>query len=232
LINDSVPSTNTFHESGKFPYKSFIVPTIAIAYGFVSLNSDALKDVGEHFKKALSSEPPHGPIHLDNYLQFAPAAAVYGLNIAGIKGKNNFIDRTMIYLMSTAIMASSVYAVKNWTHQLRPDSSDYYSFPSGHTAEAFLSAEFLFQEYKNVSIWYGISGYVVAASVGFLRMYNNKHWFQDVVAGAGFGVVSTKLSYWLYPKIKKWISGSKPLHSMVLPSYNQNYWSVSFVHLF
>jgi hypothetical protein len=46
------------------------------------------------------------------------------------------------------------------------------AFPSGHTAEAFLSAEFLMQEYKNHLhlVWH--RGYAVATSVAYLRMYN------------------------------------------------------------
>jgi membrane-associated phospholipid phosphatase len=32
-----------------------------------------------------------------------------------------------------------------------------------------------------------------------LRVYNHKHWFSDIVAGAGFGILSTKAAYFLYP---------------------------------
>jgi membrane-associated phospholipid phosphatase len=66
----------------------------------------------------------------------------------------------------------------------RPDGSSYNS-SLGHTANAFASAEFLWQEYKDVSIWYGISGYIIASGTGVLRIYNNRHWLTDVAAGAG-----------------------------------------------
>ena len=97
-------------------------------------------------------------------------------------------------------------AVNSLKHSLkveRPDASTMNSFPSGHTATAFMGAELLYQEYKDTSIWYGISGYLVAAGTGAFRMYNNKHWLTDVVAGAGIGIVSTKAAYWLYPSINK-----------------------------
>jgi hypothetical protein len=42
-------------------------------------------------------------------------------------------------------------------------------------------------EYKDVSIWYGISGYIIASGTGVLRIYNNRHWLTDVAAGAGIG---------------------------------------------
>jgi len=235
ILHDSaVPSSqkNQSSASPKFPYKSFIIPGAMMIYGFVALTSDPLQDLNEHVKNIIWTENPHSTTHIDNYLQFAPAVAVYGLNLAGIKGKNNYFDCTMIYIMSNIIMNSSVYIVKNLSHEQRPDGSDYLSFPSGHTAEAFLSAEFLYQEYKDVSVWYGVAGYTVAAGVGFLRMYNNKHWLSDVIAGAGFGMSSAKLTYWLYPKIKKLFSKDKPLHSLVLPLYNNGSFAVEFVHVF
>jgi membrane-associated phospholipid phosphatase len=91
----------------------------------------------------------------------------------------------------------------------RPDGSSNNSFPSGHTANAFMGAEFLYQEYKDVSPWYGIAGYVVATGTGLFRMYNNRHWFSDVVAGAGFGILSTKVAYWIYPWMKEKIFKEK-----------------------
>ena len=99
--------------------------------------------------------------------------------------------------MSNILLTTTVFSVKKLTRQLRPDGSGYTSFPSGHTAEAFASAEFMRQEYKDVSPWYGIAGYAVATTTGILRLYNNKHWVRDVVAGAGFGILSTKLAYWI-----------------------------------
>ena len=32
----------------------------------------------------------------------------------------------------------------------------------------------------------------MAGTVGYLRVYNNKHWLHDVVAGAGFGIASAE----------------------------------------
>ena len=37
---------------------------------------------------------PHFQHRLDDYLQFTPIVAVYGLNLAGVKGKNDFANRT------------------------------------------------------------------------------------------------------------------------------------------
>ena len=186
-----------------FNVKKFIGPAILITYGWAATKSDALFSVSKSVQQYVWVDHPHNTTKIDDYLQFAPAVAVYALNFAGIKGEHNFIDRSMIFGISNLIMESFVSIIKNNSHEIRPDSSDYYSFPSGHTAEAFLSATFLFEEYKNVSVWYGIGGYLVAGTVGYLRVYNDKHWLHDVVAGAGFGIASAELTYWIYPILKR-----------------------------
>lgn len=218
----------------RFSYKKIIVPTVLIAYGVATLKSGGLQNVNKGIREELWGERPHDLVHLDNYLQWSPAVAVYGLNLIGIKGKNNFVDRTMIYGISQAIMASTVFATKSLGAETRPDGSDDHSFPSGHTANAFAAAEFLRKEYKDVSPWYGVAGYAVAASTGFLRMYNNRHWLSDVAAGAGIGILSTDLAYLLYPKLKKMFAKKKdPTKvTMVSPFYQQGAVGLSFVRNF
>ena len=137
-----------------------------------------------------------------------------------------------MYLMSNVFLNSTVYFIKNTSHQQRPDGSSYTSFPSGHTAEAFASAEFLRQEYKDVSPWYGVAGYAAATATGLLRIYNNKHWMSDVVAGAGIGIASTKLAYWLYPSIKRKFFHDKNVNTMFMPYYQNNTVGLSMVHQF
>ncbi|MCK5702418.1 MAG: phosphatase PAP2 family protein, partial [Cyclobacteriaceae bacterium] len=165
---------------------SFLAPTILIAAGVATMydrgwysSYDAYECIQENY--------PDFHSNLDDYLVFLPAAGVYGLNWAGVKGKNNFIDRSLIYLVSVSLAAATNAIIKGSTDVLRPDGSDYNSFPSNHTALAFVSATFLHMEYKDQSIWYGIAGYSIATATGVLRMLNNKHWMSDVLVGAGIG---------------------------------------------
>ncbi|MBI3720459.1 MAG: phosphatase PAP2 family protein [Sphingobacteriales bacterium] len=220
------PHKKTFH------IKSYIVPGLMMAYGFIAIKNDGLRRLNAELRDELYAEKPHRKFQLDNYLQFAPAALVYGLDAVGVKAKHNFRDRTMLFLMSNIILNASVQSIKKLSHQMRPDGSGYTSFPSGHTAEAFANAEFLRQEYKDVSPWYGVAGYAMAFATGYLRMYNNKHWFSDVVAGAGVGIISTKLAYWLYPKIQHSLFRGKHSNTVVIPTYQSKTFGVSLVSKF
>ena len=201
--------------------KSFIFPGALITYGLISLESDALQNLDNQIKEEIWNEHPHKIIKIDNYLQYAPAVAVFTLNAIGIKGKNNFRDRTIIYLMANTMMGITVQSLKATTKIQRPDGFGTNAFPSGHTATAFVAAEFLRQEYKDKSPWYGIAGYAAATTTAYLRMYNNKHWFRDLLPGAGIGIISTKMAYYIYPTIKRMFFKDKPMNTVVMPYYLQ-----------
>lgn len=212
------PNDSVYQVSGK----KLIVPVVLAGYGFTQFMSEPVRGLNLNVRNQFTSRVAT-PLNFDDYIQYTPAAAVYGLNFLGIKGKHNFLDRSVILATSAVITGLSVEGMKTLTHVLRPDGSSYDAFPSGHTATAFACAEFLYQEYKDVSIWYGIAGYTVAAGTGFMRMYNNRHWLTDVVAGAAFGIVSTRMAYWLFPKIRKLYSKDIQVSFSLMPP-------IDFVH--
>ena len=113
----------------------------------------------------------------------------------GVETRNDRVNLGLVVLKSEAIMLGSVYIVKTLTHVARPDGSDNLSFPSGHTAQAFLAASIVHTEFRDKSQWYGIGAYTLATSVAAFRMINDKHWESDVIAGAGFGILSAHLAY-------------------------------------
>jgi len=215
--NASVDSTKN-SENIHFKYKSLIIPTILIGYGVVGLTSPALKDFNISVKNEFRDHDDKR-VNWDDYAQYSPFLSVYTINALGIQGKNNFKDRTIVLITAYLIVGGSVNIIKKASKVERPDGSDARSFPSGHTATAFMGAEFLRQEYKDVSDWYGITGYVVAAGTGFFRMANEKHWLTDVATGAGIGILSTKIAYWVHPLIKKAIFKDK-INRVVMPFYN------------
>ncbi|MBB5637633.1 membrane-associated phospholipid phosphatase [Pedobacter cryoconitis] len=208
--------------------KSFIVPAVLISYGLLSLGNNAVRRLDFSTKAELQEDHPAFAVHADNFLQFAPGVAFYALNLAGVKSKHGIVDGTALYVLSEAIMGVSTFSVKHIVGRERPNGSDNYSFPSGHTANAFAAAEFLNQEYRDVSPWIGYAGYTVATATGVLRMYNNKHWLSDVVAGAGFGIASTKLAYLIYPHLKKLVMGKQTMKYSLVPMYQQKAAGLAF----
>ncbi|MBB4106450.1 phosphatase PAP2 family protein [Pedobacter zeae] len=206
----------------RFQVTAFIAPVVLMGYGFAAVyDHGALKQLDVSTRAELQEDHPLFAAHVDDYIQFAPAAAVYALNLSGIKGKHNLFDASMLYVTSAAIMGASTHFVKQDVGRMRPNGNGENSFPSGHTASAFMAAEFLHQEYKDVNPWIGYAGYFVATATGTLRMYNNKHWFSDVVAGAGFGIASTKISYLVYPYIKSLFTAKKEGNFTFMPFRQQ-----------
>lgn len=232
--NDSITKIDSTSHNLKFNYKQLIIPGVLIGYGVIGIGNDQLLSFNHQIKDEVT-EDIDKKITIDDFSQYAPAASVYALNAFGVKGKNNMRDRSVIFVTSYVIMASTVLGLKSLVHEERPDGSSNNSFPSGHTATAFAGAEFLWQEYKDKSIWYGIAGYAVATGTGLFRIYNNRHWLTDVAAGAGIGILSTKLAYWMNPYITKKLfksSSESNSTSMVMPFYNGQQYGLGFVKVF
>ncbi len=216
--NDSLQIDN----GSKFKYQSLIVPASLITFGIIGLESHQLQFLNSDIKNEIN-EHIDTKFTIDDISQYAPFASVYALNAFGAKGKHNFKDRTIILGTAYLIMGATVNTIKKTSNVQRPDGSSNNSFPSGHTATAFMGAEFLYQEYKHVSPWYGIAGYAVATGTGFFRMYNDRHWLTDVAAGAGIGMLSTKIAYWIHPLIKNTFFRDKEhAYGTLVPFYNGN----------
>jgi membrane-associated phospholipid phosphatase len=206
---------------------TFVAPAIFVGYGFTALHNNLLKKVDHSVYEDMNEDHPGFSWPADNYLQYAPAAAAFAFKMAGIKSKNQFINQIVLYSISTGIMSSAVTFFKHNTNKFRPNGSSFTSFPSGHTATAFVAAEFLYQEYGDKSVWYGVGGYTIATATGILRVYNNAHWFSDIIAGAGFGILSVKAAYALYPELKKLFPNKNHLQFQTIPSYQNGIMGIS-----
>ena len=181
---------------------ALIPPALLISYGILSFDVHPIRRLDYSIYNSIIAQHPNFNNNIDNYLLYSPVAIVYGLNLAGISGKDRFVDRTMLLVISEGFVNVASFSVKHITHRLRPDGSDYYSFPSEHTGNAFAIAEFMAQEYGDQSPLYSILGYSFAIATGTLRIYNRDHWFSDVVTGAGFGILATKGAYLIYPYVR------------------------------
>lgn len=160
---------------------------------------------------------PNFHTHFDDYFQYAPIAAVYGLSAAGIKGKNNFGNSMAMLVKSELLMTAITQPLKAFVHETRPDDTADNSFPSGHTAQVFVAATFMHKEFREKSIWYSIGAYTCATAVGTMRVLNNRHWASDVLVGAGIGILSTNLVYRTHRY--KW--GKNSRRTVMMPTYGK-----------
>jgi len=188
-------------------FRKIVMPASLMTLGLLTLDEDEFVN-RFHILEEKNENAVFYNRHIDDFLQYAPAAAVYGLQIGGVKGKNAVVEETFLLIKSELLMSAIVYTLKNTTDVPRPDNSTYNSFPSGHTAQAFVAATFLHKEYGHKSIWYSIGGYTVATTIGAMRVLGNRHWLSDVFVGAGIGILSTEFVYathrykWSKRKIK------------------------------
>lgn len=196
---DSIHKFNFRYPDKKRGIKPFIAPVLLISTG-TALHFST--DTKENFRDWMQDHFAYSGA-VDDYIQYAPLAAVYSLNTLGIKGKNNFGNRTALAIKSLLLNDLFVSNLKTWTKTERPSGS-MRSFPSGHTSFAFAMAHLMHKEYGEISSWYSIGAYTCATTVGIMRVAKNAHWISDVVAGAGFGILSTELVYLTH--LYKWDS--------------------------
>ena len=133
---------------------------------------------------------------IDDYTQFFGPAAVVGLKLGGYEGRSDWPRLLASAGMGYGIMALLVNTIKHTAKEMRPDGSTANSWPSGHTATAFVGATLLHKEYGLTrSPWWSVAGYSVATATGVMRVLNNRHWISDVLSGAGIGMLSGELGY-------------------------------------
>ena len=175
LKNPTVTATKKYLSA-----KSLIIPVVLIDYGFATLKSEELQELNKTIAEEVTEDAGSFKTKVDDYLKYAPATTVYLLNAVGIKGRHKILDRTIILGMSSILVNQVVTFLKHSTHQLRPDGSTYNSFPSGHTATAFVGSR-----NDEPGIWlaiamvYGVAGYSMAHSYSVLRVMNNRHWLSE-----------------------------------------------------
>ncbi len=81
-------------------------------------------------------------------------------------------------LLVTGITTSVLKGVVN---RQRPDRSDHFSFPSGHTSTVFATATVLNEFYG----WkVGVPAFALGALTGVARISDDRHWLSDTVGGA------------------------------------------------
>ncbi len=212
--------SRTYVENGekKTLLSQSILPVSLIVSGI--LISDSVFE--KNFQKEVRSTAGNNfSSSLDDYTRFAPIAQLYIADIAGLKAKNHWFDQTKNLILSSAITQLITTGLKRNIHKVRPNDFNAKAFPSGHTSHAFATAAVLYEEFNESSPFLAQSGYFFAGATGALRMMNNKHWLSDVLAGAGIGILVTKLVYH-FDYLIAWNPFKKSKNTYFLPTYNEN----------
>ncbi len=192
--SDSLPNLNDSIII-KYPYSKMIecthIGVPLIVGGIIEMEHN------KKFRELRNSFIPKFHNEIDNFTQYLPAGVMIGMKAFGVPSRSSWGEMLTADAFSAIIMAGLVNGIKYTAKLRRPDGSSNNSFPSGHTATAFMTATMLNKEYGDISPWIGMGAYATATATGLMRMANNRHWMSDVLAGAGIGIMSTEFGYWL-----------------------------------
>ena len=207
--------------STRFRAEQLVAPVALVGLGALGVGENApMRGINLAIKDGLYQASKGVKLRFDDYVQYAPVAFYLTLDFMGLKAKHSFGERVAVaavtYISVTALSQSIKYIVR----EPRPYTGTRNSFPSGHTMTVFAGAELVRSEYG----WgAGMGAYALAATVGFMRMYNGRHWFNDVLAGAGFGILSARIGYWMLPLNRHIFKIPRKGQAMIAsPIYNAN----------
>ena len=123
------------------------------------------------------------------YLPFALPVGFFG---TGLLFPKNSVQRTEAFRTGEELAEALLFTytithlIKFSVRRNRPDESNRLSFPSGHASFTFSSAGILAYRYP----WYvGVPSLAAATAVALTRTDLNKHFFSDISAGAGLGLL-------------------------------------------
>lgn len=161
----------------------------------LSLNAQPWpKSINGNVRDAVAQLSNGHAYSFDDWTQYAPAAAYAALGfIPGIEHESSLVKRGCTFIGGFGFLAATTLLTKEIAGEMRPDGSGYDSFPSGHSGKAFFGAELVRMEFGN---GWGAAAYGIAGTTAFMRIWNDKHWLTDIVAGAALGIISAHVGDW------------------------------------
>ncbi len=105
------------------------------------------------------------------------------------------------YQLAGTLIASQLVTegLKLAVDKERPNGRSSNSFPSGHSTAAFAGASFIHRRYG----WqYSLPAYGAAGFVAYSRVHAEKHYVEDVLAGAAIGIISSFLIVRPYERVQ------------------------------
>jgi membrane-associated phospholipid phosphatase len=181
---------------------ALIIPGTFLVYAGLKPFVSGIQSLDDTIYSNIKINRPHFHTNAESYLMWAPSASIYLLDAFKVNTKHSFKEHLILDAGSIVIAGGVGYAMRLISRDINVYTTHDTKFPSGHTANAFRGAEILHQELKHENELLSYSGYLVATGVGVLRLYNKDHLLTEVLAGAGLGILSAKLAYWIFDKVK------------------------------
>ncbi len=202
LLKPAATNNTGKYKSHYFKPAGVIISGTFILYGSLKPAISGIQRIDTDIMTSVKTNYPNFHTRADDYLMWAPTASIYLMDAMHIKTTHSFTEHLILDAGSMAIAGGVGFVMRKISKNIDVYNTQDTKFPSGHTTNAFRGAEIFRQEFKGINPVLSYSGYLVATTVGVLRIYNKNHQLTEVLAGAGLGILSTKLTYWVFDKVK------------------------------
>lgn len=158
-----IPVKTPFYKSKTF--KATIAPAVFIGYGISTIKDNGIYSSYDA-QSDIIAKYPNFDSWIDDVILIAPYVELAVVNLLKVPSNSDFLNTSLLILKAETIFGVSILALKNITNQERPNGEDFYSMPSGHTAQAFLAANIVNAELRHKGPWYGIGAYSMPRLLG------------------------------------------------------------------
>lgn len=172
------------------PVASVVVPLTVSLASMISGFDDVIKDYSQSQHPLFHNTSDANQIsnQLRDFLKYqALGMMLLTPDSSGRYTFHNLGNRMLDFITGYAITINLTYLLKHSTSRMRPDHSDRFSFPSGHTSSAMFYAVYSgnqtedLKKHSSVRNFIKIESFLLASACGWARIEANKHYFSDIM---------------------------------------------------